>query len=54
MVFVSGRSGDTILLGVGSCLMFFIGGSTKLLNIVVWPVFKVGLYRIDLSLDLSL
>jgi len=31
----SGRSGDTVLLRVSSYLMSFVGGSTKLLNVVV-------------------
>jgi len=35
MVFISSRSRDTILLGVSSCLMSFIGGSAKSLNIVI-------------------
>jgi len=35
MVFASSRSRDTILLGVGNCLISFIGRSTKLLNVVI-------------------
>jgi len=33
--FVSSKSKDIILLEVGSCLISFIGSSTKLLNIVI-------------------
>jgi len=54
MAFISGRSGDTILLGVGSCSISFIGSFTESFNIVVWSAFKVGLYKIDSSSDLSL
>jgi hypothetical protein len=35
MVFISSRSGDTILLGVGNYLISFIGGSTELFNLGV-------------------
>jgi hypothetical protein len=35
VVFVSSRSGDTILLGVGNCLISFIGSSAKLFNLGV-------------------
>jgi len=35
MVFISSRFGDTVLLGVSSCLISFIGSSAKSLNIVV-------------------
>jgi hypothetical protein len=61
-VFVSSRSRDTILLGVGNCLISFIGSSTKSfdLRVVVCSIFKVELlgvrstvYKIDSSLDLS-
>jgi len=34
--------------------MSFIGSSAELFNIVVWSAFEVGLYKIDLSFDLSL
>ena len=62
-MFVSSRSGDTVLLGVGNCLVSFIGGSAESFNlgVVVYSIFKVELlgvrstvYKIDLSLDLSL
>ena len=53
-MFISSRSGDTVLLGVGSYSMSFIESSTELFNIVVGSTFKVGLYKIDLSLNLSL
>ena len=62
-MFVSSRSGDTVLLGVSNCLVSFIGGSTKSfdLGVVVCPIFKVELlgvrstvYKINSSLDLSL
>jgi hypothetical protein len=61
-VFVSSRSGDTVLLGVGNCLVSFVGGSAKLFNlgVVVCSIFKVELlgvrltiYKINSSLDLS-
>ena len=61
-MFVSGRSRDTVLLGVGNCLVSFVGGSAKLfdLGVVVCFIFEVELlgvrstvYKIDLSLDLS-
>ena len=32
-MFILGRSGDTVLLGVGNYLMSLIGGSTKLFNL---------------------
>ena len=35
IVFVSGRFGDTVLLGVGSCLISFVGGFTELFNLGV-------------------
>jgi len=54
VAFVSGRSGDTILLGIGSCLMSFVGSSAELFNVVVWSAFEVGLYKIDSSFNLSL
>ena len=62
-MFISGRSRDTILLGVGNCLISFIGSSAKSFNlgVVVCSIFEVELlgvrstvYKIDLSLDLSL
>jgi len=55
-VFDSGKSGDTVLLGVGNYLISFVRGSAALfdLGIVVCSTFEVGLYRTDLSLDLSL
>jgi hypothetical protein len=55
-VIVSGRSGDSILLGVGNWLISFVGGSAESfdLGIVIWSIFEVDLSRIDLSLDLSL
>ena len=62
-MFVSSRSGDTVLLGVGNCLVSFIGGSAKLfdLGVVFCSIFEVELlgvrltvYKINLSLDLSL
>ena len=34
-VFVSGRSGDTVLLGVSSCLVSFIGSSAKSFDVVI-------------------
>jgi hypothetical protein len=61
-VFVSGRSGDTVLLGVSNCLVSFIGGSAELFNlgVVVYSIFKVELlgvrstvYKINSSSDLS-
>ena len=62
-MFVSSRSRDTVLLGVGNCLVSFVGGSTKSfdLGVVICSIFEVELlgvrstiYKIDLSLDLSL
>jgi hypothetical protein len=62
-VFVSSRSRDTVLLGVGNCLISFIGSSAKSfdLGVVVYSIFKVELlgvrstiYKINSSLDLSL
>ena len=55
-MFISSRSRDTALLGVSNYLVSFIGGSTKSFNlgVVVYSIFKVGLSRIDLFLDLSL
>ena len=62
-MFVSSRSRDTILLGVGNCLVSFIGRSAKSFNlgVVVCSIFKVELlgvrltiYKINSSLDLSL
>ena len=61
-MFVSSRSGDTVLLGVGNCLISFIGSFAKLFNlgVVVCSIFEVELlgvrltvYKIDLSVDLS-
>ena len=42
-MFVSSRSRETVLLGVGNCLVSFVGGSTKLFNlgVVVYSIFKV-------------
>ena len=54
MAFVSGRSGDTVLLGVGSCSISFVGSSAESFNIVVWSIFEVGLYKIDSSSNSSL
>ena len=62
-MFISSRSGDTVLLGVGNCLVSFVGGSAKSfdLGVVVCSIFKVELlgvrstvYKINSSLDLSL
>ena len=49
LVFVSSKSGDTVLLRVSNCSISFIGSSAKLINfsIATW-------YKINLSLDLSL
>ena len=61
-MFVSSRSGDTVLLGVGNCLISFVGRSTKSFNlgVVVCSIFEVELlgvrstvYKITSSLDLS-
>ena len=61
-MFVSSRSRDTILLGVGNYLISFIGRSAKSFNlgVVVYSIFEVELlevrltvYKINLSLDLS-
>jgi len=35
MVFVFSRFRDTVLLGVGNCLISFIGGSTESFNLGV-------------------
>ena len=61
-MFVSGRSGDTVLLGVGNYLVSFVGGSAKSfdLGVVVCSIFEVKLlgvrstvYKINSSLDSS-
>ena len=62
-MFVSSRSGDTVLLGVGNCLISFVGRSAESfdLGVVVYSIFEVELlgvrstvYKINSSLDLSL
>ena len=61
-MFISSRSGNTILLGVGNYLISFIGSSAKSFNlgVVVYSIFKVELlgvrltvYKINSSLDSS-
>ena len=61
-MFVSSRSRDTVLLGVGNCSISFVGRSAELfdLGVVVCSIFEVELlgvrstmYKIDSSLDLS-
>ena len=61
-MFISSRSRDTVLLGVGNYLISFIGCSAKSfdLGVVVCSIFKVELlgvrstvYKINSSLDLS-
>ena len=61
-MFVSSRFRDTVLPGVGNCLISFTGRSAELfdLGVVVYSIFEVELlgvrstvYKIDLSLDLS-
>ena len=62
-MFISSRSKDIVLLGVGNCLISFIESFAKLFNlgVVVYSIFKVELlkvrltvYKINSSLDLSL
>ena len=62
-MFVSSRSGDTVLLGVGNCLVSFVGGSAESfdLGVVICSIFEVELlgvrstvYKINSSSDLSL
>ena len=62
-MFISSRSRDTVLLGVGNYLISFIGRSAKSfdLGVVVCSIFEVELlgvrstvYKINSSLDLSL
>ena len=62
-MFISSRSRDTILLGVGNYLVSFIGRSAKLfdLGVVICSIFEVELlgvrstvYKINSSLDLLL
>ena len=61
-MFISSRSGDTVLLGVSNCSISFIGRSAKSFDfgVVVCSIFEVELlgvrstvYKIDSSSDLS-
>ena len=55
VVTASGRSRDTVLLGVGNCLIFFLGSSAESLNlgVVVYSAFKVDLLGVELLVAVS-